>query len=278
MTRSWTYSHEHALDDSCHAALSLHAHSAVDASLGTHVLFATSQLALNLSLLVDQVTPAPGSFGTSALVREVVEWLTQSTAEGSLPEGLLANQLLAAAPAALHFALARLVHSALANLFTTLSNTFPLCFNPAWVERLTHDLGSFRSVANSLSRILDRANLVSSGELDLDELELARGLPRQLVSTFSRPRLRDDGNDGNDNASPSSSRTARWQNGPSSASCDDSVETNQDERRAIESALVLVAKQATHLVDPPTLSPPNAPPATATAKATKTRTAPLSLG
>ncbi|GAA5829997.1 hypothetical protein JCM11251_006838 [Rhodosporidiobolus azoricus] len=79
----------------------------------------------------------------------------------------LVSQLLH--PETLHFTLKPLVSSALERVAKKLLAAFPLCFNPRWVDRLSNDSSSYRSVANSLSKILNLADdKTSSVEKDVE--------------------------------------------------------------------------------------------------------------
>ncbi|GAA5951503.1 hypothetical protein JCM3765_005955 [Sporobolomyces pararoseus] len=176
-----------------------------------------------ISLCLNFVSPPPASNASQS----------QSTSQASSQEGLLTNQLLAPYPTPLHFTLLPILHSGLSKLFQELSKVFPLCFNPIWVDRLTHDLAPFRSIANSLSKILSPSALISGGQMSLDETLRARDLQQDLASLLS----------------PSTSSSL---NDKETCPVDDSP-TLISHSQAIEKSLLLSANQP-HLVDPIKLS------------------------
>ncbi|GAA5833148.1 hypothetical protein JCM3766R1_001418 [Sporobolomyces carnicolor] len=136
------------------------------------------------ALVLDLPLVPAVSLETLSLELEFTSHAAPTRGAGS-QDGILTNQLLAACPVPLHFALTLVLHTSLARLFEYLSESFPSCFNPIWVQRLTNDLAPFRTIASSLSRILDPSTLISTGQLSLEELSEAKDLQRDLVHLFS---------------------------------------------------------------------------------------------
>ncbi|GAA5906041.1 uncharacterized protein JCM6883_002532 [Sporobolomyces salmoneus] len=189
------------------------------------------------ALIIDSPSIPSGSLSSISLCLNFVSppslqnaSQSQSTSQGGSQEGLLIHQLLAPYPAPLHFTLSPLLRSALSRLFGDLSETFPICFNPTWVDRLSNDLPSLRSVAGSLSRSLKHSTLLATGQLDLSELSEACDLQQDLIELFS--------------PAPQTDPTATLEAQNSSLTSSE----------AIERSLLLLGKQA-HLVDPVNLDP-----------------------
>ncbi|GAA5871763.1 hypothetical protein JCM8547_008136 [Rhodosporidiobolus lusitaniae] len=100
--------------------------------------------------------------------------------------------------APLHFTLAPLLTSALEKLAKKLVLAFSLCFNSKWADRLTKDLHSHRSIASSLSNILNlssSSSFSSHNSLDpevanaaaLAALTLTSHLSPSATSSSSQP-------------------------------------------------------------------------------------------
>ncbi|GAA5926361.1 uncharacterized protein JCM15063_000256 [Sporobolomyces koalae] len=282
MASDWRYSTLAALDEIDTPSVRLSATCHVPRSLGTNCVYATSQLALDIRVRVDDVSVVPNGLPESALLRHVIAWLyqhkgkigfdgiaqpqatafvvlyvasraarlhtlvidsaaTPTAALDSLElllevcsartacyataqSSLLESQIMAPLPQLLHFALASLVEDTFAGFAKALANSFPLCFNPLWVERLTHDLAAHQSIARTLARILDPAKLVRAGQFNIDDLSDSQSSSQELVPLFA-----------------SSSTT------PTLSDCTRTLQCSP--RGAIEKGLLLIAKQH-HLIDP----------------------------
>ncbi|GAA5872283.1 hypothetical protein JCM16303_001041 [Sporobolomyces ruberrimus] len=146
--------------------LVLDARTDVPLAFGSNTIFATSQLDLCLAVSADSVSVQSVALATSAVIREIVDWLR---------------------------------------------------------KRLKNDLNPFRLISNSISKILDPATLISTGQLDIDELSLVNKTKQDLISLLS----------------PTTSSTSE----------EESEKIPLSSLEAIEKAFLLVAKQP-NFVDP----------------------------